>query len=51
MINKNRIISARHVLSADEQKIGTEVGIRFYPYNEEKAATVSRIGLGNVDLI
>lgn len=49
--NNGQIISARHVIPFDQQKIGLEVGVRLYPFNEEKVGHVSRIGEGGVDIL
>lgn len=49
--NDKYIISARHVLPFELQKVGLEVGVRLYPFNDEKFGFISRVGEGSVDII
>lgn len=51
VLENKTIISARHVIFFEDQKPGLEVGIRFYPYHEEKTGYIKRIGQKSVDII
>lgn len=50
-LNEKTIISAKHVIPFEEQKIGLEVGVRLYPYHKETFGYISRMGQGSVDCL
>lgn len=51
LVDQQTVVSARHILPFEDQKIGIEVMVRFYPYHEEKIGHVSRVGQENLDVI
>lgn len=40
VLDQQTIVSARHMLPFEDQKIGIEVGVRFYPFHEERIGHV-----------